>query len=63
MGCFWMFLYAGNPGLILLGMLGFFGKEAQEMAGFMLFVNGLAVILFAIGYLIYMAIQALTQAF
>lgn len=63
MGCFWMLLYSANPALLLLGLFGFFGKEAQETASLMLFVEGLAGILFLIGYLIYLLITAIAQHF
>ncbi len=63
MGCFWMLLYSFNPAFTVLGLIGLFGKEAQETASLMLLIQCLAAVLFLIGYSIYLLINAVAQYF
>lgn len=63
MGCIWFFVFTANPWLLLFGILGIFGKEAQETAQLVLLAEGLGAIVLFVGYLIYLIIHAIASAF
>ncbi len=58
---FWYLLFAAEPALLLLGMAGYFGKEAKEVADHLAQVVGAIffafVVLAAIGALIYLILK------
>ncbi len=63
MGCIWYFVYINFPILHILGLLGFFGEEAGEAAWFTLLVEGFVAIVVITGYLIYLLIAGIANAF
>jgi len=59
----WLLLFASNPPLMLLGISGFFGEEAQEAAGDMAVVYGILAVVLLVVIVVVGVISAIAKIF